>query len=146
SSGHRLEGDPGETAAGRVGGGIIARRMYGAWRAVAHHHHLFAIGGLLLGEKAGNLALARAWIPRDHGPVNLPRRARAEHRAEMLGGGSRLGHDEATGRVPVEPMHQAWRLALLVRQVLKKPVHMPRCAATALDRQAVRLVEDIEIV
>ena len=82
----------------------------------------------------------------DDGPVDLARRARLEHLAEMRRRGAGLGHHQHARRIAVEPVHQPRRLALLVGQALQQPIHMPLGAAAALRGEPVRLVEDVELV
>ena len=64
----------------------------------------------------------------------------------MRGRGARLGDKKATGGVSVEPMNEARRFALLVRQAFEHAVDMALGAGPALHCQPVRLVEDKDLV
>ena len=78
----------------------------------AHERVLLA---LLLGEEGRDAALARLRHAGGQRPVDLARRARAEGLGERRRRETRLGDQQAAGRVLVEPMHEARPLAVDAR-------------------------------
>src|ERR1700722_7974287 len=79
-------------------------------------------------------------------PIDLARRTRAEGLRERRGGKPRLCHEQATGCVLVEPMHEARSFAVAAAYRLEHAAHVARGAGAALHRKPHRLVDYEHVV
>jgi hypothetical protein len=95
---------------------------------------------------ASILALGRLRHALDRGPVHLAHAAGGEQLAEVGGHRAPLGHHQDARGVAVEAMDEARPLAELGFQPLQHAVDVPGHARAALDGEAGRLVEDIDVV
>ena len=86
--------------------------------------------------------------PGDQRPVDLARRARAEGLCERRGGKTRFGHQQAAGRILVEPVHEPRPLRVGMRpaQRAEHAVDVAHGTRAALHGEAHRLVEDEHVV
>src|SRR5262245_32501954 len=116
AAGDWLEREPGERARRGLDHGIVGHRVAGALVAMPGDPHDRLVLALLLGQESRDAALRWLWHARNQRPVDLARRARAERLRERRSRKARLGDEQATRRVLVEPVHKTWTLAVRPRR------------------------------
>lgn len=115
AAGDRLERNPCHFLPCGFHHGVVGDSMNGVLLAMFGDAHEAVLLDFLLGEEGGNAPLLRLRYTGDQRPIDLARRARTESFRKRRGGKSGLGYQQASGRVLVEPVDQAWTLGIWSR-------------------------------